>query len=128
MSIAAKTIRPPTHLDNKCLVVSRIDWNSKPSEFRAYVNSIAGKDINILYLKEIQRKDFTLWRTVVLELSPDDYTLLSDETIWHPDLGIKEFSGYKFWRNQRKTATGPSTDTSTPIVANTSVGQSWSRS
>ena len=120
MSIAVKTIRP-SHLDNKCLAVSRIDRSISPEQFRSYVNLIAGKPIDILYLKEIQKKDFKKWRTVVLELSPDNYTLLSDENLWDPSVGIKEFSGYKYWRNQNKVSTG----ISTTIQANTSVGQSW---
>ena len=84
---------------------------------------IAKKEIDILYIKEIQRKDFKKWRTVVLELSPDDYALLSDENLWHPELGIKEFSGYKYWRNQRQDSTANTTVQ--PVQPNTIVGQSW---
>ena len=65
-------------------------------------------------------KDLKKWRTAVLELSPEDYDLLSDENLWHPSLGIKEFSGYKYWRNQKEDSTA-----NISIQANTIVGQSW---
>ena len=119
ISIAAKSIRP-SHLDNKCLVVSKINYSTTKEEFKSYVNMIAKKEIDILYIKEIQRKDLKKWRTAVLELSPEDYALLSDENLWDPDLGIKEFSGYKYWRNQRQDSTA-----NTTIQPNTIVGQSW---
>ena len=119
-SIAFKYIRP-AHLDNKCLAVSRIDRNISKTQCREYINEIAKKEINILFLKDITRKDFKKWRTIVLELSPDDYTLLSDENLWDPSIGIREFSGYKYWRNEKKT----STQISPTNQSNTSVGESW---
>ena len=117
-SIAAKITRP-SHLDNKCLVVSRIGRNTSKEDIKSYVNEIADKEIDIKYLQDITRKDFTKWRTIVLEISPEDYTILSDESIWDPSMGIKEFSGYKYWHNDRRrpTATSP--------PPNSTVGQSW---
>ena len=51
-SIAFKYIRP-AHLDNKCLAVSRIDRNISKTQCREYINEIAKKEINILFLKEL---------------------------------------------------------------------------
>ena len=119
-SIAFKHIRP-AHLDNKCLAVSRIDRSISKTQCREYINAIAKKEINILFLKDITRKDFKKWRTIVLELSPEDYTLLSDENLWDPSIGIREFSGYKYWRNEKKT----NTQISPTNQPNTSVGESW---
>ena len=119
-SIAYKNIRP-AHLDNKCLVVSRIIPDTTDQELKDHVNEIAGKPINIKHIKNITRKDFTKWRTVVLELTPDDFNLLLDENRWDPSLGIREFSGYKYWHNERRNAN----TASPPNRPNTTVGQSW---
>ena len=91
-SIAAKITRP-SHLENKCLVVTRLDRDTTKEDLISYVNEIANKEVNIKYLQDITRKDFTKWRTIVLELSPEDYTILSDESIWDSYMGISEFSG-----------------------------------
>ena len=72
---------------------------------------------------QITRKDFTKWRTIVLELSPEDYTILSDESIWDSYMGISEFSGYKYWHNDRRRPTAASPQPSPQ--PNTRVGQSW---
>ena len=103
------------------MVVSRIVPDTTDQELKDHVNEIAGKPINIKHIQNITRKDFTKWRTVVLELSPDDFTLLSDVNRWDPSLGIREFSGYKYWHNERRNA-----NTASPSNRpNTTVGQSW---
>ena len=110
-------------MENKCLVVTRLDRDTTKEDLISYVNEIANKEVNIKYLQDITRKDFTKWRTIVLELSPEDYTILSDESIWDSYMGISEFSGYKYWHNDRRRPNVASPQPSPQ--PNTRVGQSW---
>ena len=118
----AYTPTRPDHYNNKCLVVSRVNRGITEQRFKDYVDTIAKKKINILYLKDITKKGFKHWYTYVLELSPDDYTLLSNENLWYSSLGIKEFSGKKYWRYDNKTSNANATPNLQPTTA---VGDSW---
>ena len=55
MGIAAKSIRP-SHLDNKCLVVSKINFSTTKEDFKSYVNMIAKKKLTYSTLRKYKEK------------------------------------------------------------------------
>ena len=48
-------------------------------------------------------KDFSNWRTVAMELSIEDYEILSNPDIWDSNLRIKDFVGRRYWHNKAST-------------------------
>ena len=96
-SIAAER---PKYLDGKCLVVSRIKRDTTKSDFISYINRIAGKNVNFLSSPRNLAKDYSTWRTVAIELSNEDYEILSNPDIWDSNLRIKDFVGRRYWHNK----------------------------
>ena len=95
-SIAAKR---PVYLNNKCLVVSRIDRDTTIPQLQAYVNERSGKNIKFLYEPKNLAYEYARWRTIAIELSDEDYDLLSKPEFWEANIRIRDFVGRRWWRN-----------------------------
>lgn len=102
ISIAAER---PKYLDSKCLVVSRVKRGITKDQFMNYVNTIAGKNITFLNSPRNLAKDYSKWRTVAIEISDEDYQILSNPEIWDSNLMIKDFKGRRYWHNKASTMT-----------------------
>ena len=115
-SIAAKR---PKYLEGKCLVVSRVKSDSTKTEFMNYINSIAGKNVKFLSTPRNLAKDYSNWRTIAIEISDEDYQILSNPEIWDSQLRIKDFIGRRYWHNKASTMTANQ--------RKTAVYQSWQK-
>ena len=93
----------PKYLDGKCLVVSRVKRDTTKSQFISYINRIAGKNVNFLSSPRNLAKDYSNWRTVAMEISNEDYEILSNPDIWDSNLRIKDFVGRRYWHNKAST-------------------------
>ena len=102
ISIAAKK---PKYLEGKCLVVSRVKSDSTKVEFINYINSIAGKNVKFLSSPRNVAKEYSNWRTIEIEISDEDYQILSNPEIWDSELRIKDFVGRRYWHNKASTMT-----------------------
>ena len=81
-------------------MVRGIEKGTSQAEFQTYVNNIAGKPINFLYVKCISR-DYSPWVTLALELSNEDYDILAEPCIWESNIQIQNFVGWRWWRSDR---------------------------
>ena len=102
ISIAAKKTK---YLEGKCLVVSQVKSDSTKVEFINYINSIAGKNVKFLSSPRNLAKDYSNWRTIAIEISDEDYQILSNSEIWDSKLRIKDFIGRRYWHNKASTMT-----------------------
>ena len=96
--IAAKK---PDYLSNKCVVISGIDKSTTVQDLQSYVNEIAERDITFLHVEPLNYPT-SWWRTLAIELSDDDYQVLNNPEIWEAGLKIRDFKGWKFWRQNRR--------------------------
>ena len=78
-SIAAKR---PSYLDNKYIVISRVDKDATMSQFQSNINQKAGRNINFLHKPLNLAKDYASWRTIVIELNDNDNEVLSNSEFW----------------------------------------------
>ena len=90
----------PSYMDNKCLVIRGLDKEISRSEFQRYINTIAGRPINILRDEPIS-KEYSRWLTIALEISVQDFDTLNNPSIWSSDLAIREFVGWRWWRSTK---------------------------
>ena len=107
----------PKWLDHKCLVVSRVKKETTMSQFQEYINEIAKKNVKFLHTPRNLAKDYSEWRTIAIELSDEDYEILSNPNVWHPRFRIKDFVGRRFWRNKASIIS--------PTERKSAVFQSW---
>ena len=91
--------KKPDYLANKCLVISGLSTEIDTVVFKSYIESQVGKDINLLNVQPLSREGSS-WLTLAIELSEDDYNLLSNPDIWEPQIRIRDFKGWRFWRSQ----------------------------
>ena len=96
-SIASKR---PAYLDNKCIVVSKIKQDIGLTELQEYVNQRAGRNIKFLHEPVNLAKEYSRWRTLAIELSDNDYELLSKPEFWDTNIQLKDFEGRRWWRNK----------------------------
>ena len=107
----------PKWLDHKCLVVSRVKKETTMSQFQEYINEIAKKNVKFLHTPRNLAKEYSEWRTIAIELSDEDYEILSNPNVWHPRFRIKDFVGRRFWRNKASIIS--------PTERKSAVFQSW---
>lgn len=96
-SIAAKR---PAYLDNKCLVISKVDLGINLEQLQAYVNERAGRQVKFLYEPQNLAKEYSKWRTIAIELNNTDYDLLSSPDFWDNGIRFSDFRGRRHWRNR----------------------------
>ena len=96
ITIASKR---PDYLDNKCLVISRVDKNITIPLLQEYINKRAGRHIRFLHEPQNLAKNYATWRTVAIELNNSDYELLSKPDFWDIDIRFADYIGRRFWRN-----------------------------
>ena len=87
------------------------------SQFQEYINEIAKKNVKFLHTPRNLAKDYSEWRTIAIELSDEDYEILSNPNVWHPRFRIKDFVGRRFWRNKASIIS--------PTERKSAVFQSW---
>ena len=107
----------PDHFKNKVIVISPVSKDLSRVQFKEEIDRIAGRNINFLFEPIILNKAYQKTRTIAIELSPDDYTLLSNRNIWNPNMKISEFDGNRFWRRNSMRLT--------PTERKNSVKDSW---
>ena len=82
------------------LVVSRVKRETTIPQIQDYINKIANKNVKFLHSPVNIAKDYAEWRTLAIELSNEDYNILSNPNLWSAKLRIKDFVGRRFWRNK----------------------------
>ena len=107
----------PDHFKNKVMVISPVSKDLTREQIKEEINRIAGKNINYLYEPVILNKAFQKTRTIAIELTDEDYGLLSNRNIWNPNMKISEFDGNRFWRRNSMRLT--------PTERKKSVRDSW---
>ena len=63
------------------------------------------KNITFLNSPRNLAKDYSKWRTIAIEISDEDYQILSNPEIWDSNLMIKDFKGRRYWHNKASTMT-----------------------
>ena len=96
-NIAAKR---PSYLDNKCIVVSRINRDMTIPQLQSYVNDRAQRNIKFLHKPINLAYEYSAWRTLAIELNDHDYELLSKPEFWDSKIRLKDYVGRRWWRNQ----------------------------
>ena len=76
--------------------------------------------VNLLFDPVFLSKADSRNQSVALELSDDDYALLSRPNFWITPLKFRDFFGYRYWRKSN-TVNG----TSTQSINFGPVGRSW---
>ena len=90
----------PKYMEHKCIVVSRVKRETTIPQIQDYINKIANKNVKFLHSPVNIAKDYSEWRTLAIELSNEDYNILSNPNLWSAKLRIKDFVGRRFWRNK----------------------------
>ena len=95
----------PEYLSNKCLVVAGINPELTLDQFKEGINSIsqekANRDIDFKHIELISKTPHghvTKHLTVAIELNDDDFLLMNDVNFWDPQLRIRKFVGWRWWR------------------------------
>ena len=75
-------------------------------EFKNEINDQArkkgvGRDIDFKEIA-ILSKEYTDYLTVAIELNEEDYTLLNDVNFWDPQVRIRKFLGWRWWRGEKQ--------------------------
>ena len=96
ITIASKR---PDYLNNKCLVISRVDKDITIPLLQEYINERAGRHIRFLHKPQNLAKNYATWRTIAIELNNTDYELLSKPDFWDIDIRFADYIGRRFWRN-----------------------------
>ena len=91
----------PEHMDNKCIVISRLRKDMSRVQFQAMIDATADRKIDYRHMESLS-KEYSTWRTVAIELNQQDYDTLSNPNFWDPQLRIREFVGHKHWRGEFK--------------------------
>ena len=107
----------PDHFKNKVMVISPVSKDLSRVQLKEEIDRIAGRNINYLYEPVILNKVFQKTRTIAIELTDEDYRLLSNRNIWNPNMMISEFEGNRFWRRNSMRLT--------PTERKNSVKDSW---
>ena len=92
----------PAHMSNECLVVAGFNKDLTQEQFKQLVNVKAERSIDFIFIQSLS-KEYSKWRTIAIELSSEDYTLLYDTSFWDPQFRIRPYIGHKFWRGNRPT-------------------------
>ena len=97
----------PEHFKNRVLVISPVSKKLNQNQINDKINRIAGKSINFQFEPILLNKICQDTRTIAIELNDEDYSLLSNRSIWNSNMKISEFTGRRFWRlnNTRLTKT-----------------------
>ena len=90
----------PSYMNNKCLVIRGLDKEISRANLQAYINSVAGRNINILHDQPIS-KTYSKWLTIAIETNPEDYETLNNPSLWQSGLEIREFVGWRWWRSEK---------------------------
>ena len=91
----------PEHADNKCIVISRLNLDMTPAQFKNMINARAKREIDCRYIHNLSR-DYSSWRTIAIELNSEDYDTLINPSFWERTVRIREFIGPKTWRGERR--------------------------
>ena len=89
----------PDYLDNKCIVISKVERNITIPQLQKYINERAGRHIKFLYEPQNLAKNYSKWRTIAIELNNSDYELLSNPDFWSTNIRFADYIGRRFWRN-----------------------------
>ena len=98
-------------------VISKVDTKITMKEVQDYENNKVGKSIQFLHEPINLAYEYSSWRTIAIELSDNDYELLSKPEIWPSDTTLRDFTGQRWWRNKASNLT--------PIERKSSVRQQW---
>ena len=117
---------PPRPQPNKCLVVAGVDPDRTMDEFTSAINAeskrLGGNDIDFKHIELISDKE-SKYMTVAIELNDEDFAKLSDVNFWDPQLRIKRFLGWRWWKGEKKK-----TPKSTPEQRRNAVRHQWAPS
>ena len=95
----------PAYLDNKCLVISHVNIETGIPQLQNYVNERAGRNVKFLHEPINMAKEYSKWRTIAIELSDNDYELLSKPEFWDSNILLRDFKGRRWWRNPASNLT-----------------------
>ena len=87
-------------MDNKCIVVSRVDRDISIPKLQSYVNHRAGRNVKFLHEPINLAYEYSGWRTLAIELNDLDYELLSKPEFWDSKICLKDYVGRRWWRNK----------------------------
>ena len=82
----------PEHADNKCIVISRLNLDMSPAQFKNMINARAKREIDCRYIHNLSR-DYSSWRTIAIELNSEDCNTLINPNFWERQIRIREFIG-----------------------------------
>ena len=92
--------RPKSEIvQNKALVVSGMPLDINGTKMKKYIHAKAKREVELLKVIRLDR-EFAGWAAVVIELSDDDYNLLSSPDFWEEDVYIRAWTGPRFWRRK----------------------------
>ena len=91
----------PEHFKNKVIVISPVSKELNQNQIKEEINRIAGKDINYKSDLILLNKTCQNSRTIAFELNDDDFMLLSNRSLWNSNMLISEFTGRRFWRQNK---------------------------
>ena len=95
----------PQYLQNEALVISGLPTDINGTRLRQYINSKAKTNIELLHVHRLDR-EYARWAAIVVELSKENYTLLSNPDFWEQGVYIRPWTGQRHWREKRKFMTG----------------------
>ena len=91
----------PLYEQNEALVVSGLPTEINGTMMKAYINSKAGREVELQKVVWLDR-EYAGWAAVVIELSKDDYTELSNPDFWQEGVYIRPWTGQRFWRGAKQ--------------------------
>ena len=91
----------PEHFKNKVIVISPVSKELNQNQIKEEINRIAGKVINYKSDLILLNKTCQNSRTIAFELNDDDFMLLSNRSLWNSNMLISEFTGRRFWRQNK---------------------------
>ena len=69
-------------------------------KLQGYIDWKAGRQIELLHVERLNR-EYSKWGSVAIELSDENYALLSQPDFWEKDVLTRPWKGWRFWRSTR---------------------------
>ena len=91
----------PQYLQNEALVISGMPIDINGTRLKEYINSKAKRHVELLKVVRLDR-EYARWAAVVIELSKDDYSELSNPDFWEQNVYIRPWTGPRYWREPKQ--------------------------
>ena len=91
----------PEYLKYKVLVVHGIDKSVTKQRLQDVINEKAGKSITLHHIAPLHR-ELSWCATLAIELSDEDYDMLSQQDFWEERIKIRQWLGWRFWRSEKR--------------------------